>query len=133
MSTEEEGRWSITPAALYELINKKRRQLNKTPIDHGTMTTRLVLKCNVAHPGSFDFDAPKMALKSAEISVLEKIVNEQFDLYLNNELQRHCTSLRPAPAPAPPKPVVPKPLGRMQDLAPKSGGLKSKLKGLFGR
>lgn len=131
MATEQEDRWSLTPATLFELINDKRRQSNKTPIDHGTMTTRLVLKCNIAHPGAFDFDAPKLILDTEKISALEKIVNEQFDLYLNNELQRHCTSLRPAPPPR--KTGTPEPLDRMEDLAQKPGGLKTRLKGLFGR
>jgi hypothetical protein len=131
MATEQEERCSITPTTLFELVNDKRRQLNKTPIDHGTMTTRLVLKCNIAHPGVFDFDAPKLVLNSAEIGALEKIVNEQFDLYLNNELQRLCTSLRPTPAPR--KTAAPEPLDHMEDLTQKSGGLKSKIKGLFGR
>jgi hypothetical protein len=49
MSTEPEDQWSLTPAALFELVNKKRGQLNKTPIDHGTMTTRLELQYSALH------------------------------------------------------------------------------------
>ncbi len=132
MAVEKEDRWTITPVELFEVINSKRKQLNKTPIDHGTMTTRLVLKCNVAHPGVFNFDAPKLILDGRKVSALEKIINEQFDLYLKNELQRYCTSLRPAPAPR--EPVVPEPLDHMEDLVQKKGGgLKSKLKGFFSR
>jgi hypothetical protein len=133
MSTEQEGQWSIAPAALFELINDKRGQLNKSPIDHGTMATRLVLKCNIAHPGAFDFDAPEMILNTGKIEALEQIVNEQFDLYLNNELKKHCTSLNPSPARREPLFQDNEPLDRMEDLTQKGKGLKSKLKGLFSR
>ena len=117
--------WTITPAALFELINEKRRQLNRTPIDYGAMATRLALKSNITAPGAFDFNAPKLKLTAEHLRLLEEIVNDQFDLYLKNTLARHCV-FHSASAQSKPKarPAAPEP----QPSAP-----RSKLKRLFGR
>jgi hypothetical protein len=119
--------WTITPTALFELINDKRRQLNRTPIDHGAMATRLALKSNVAAPGVFDFSAPKLKLTAQHLQMLEEIVNDQFDLYLKNSLARHCV-FHSASAQAKPKarPAAPA-------AEPQPDAKRSKLKRLFGR
>jgi hypothetical protein len=119
--------WTITPTALFELINEKRRQLNRSPVDNGAMTTRLALKINVVAPGVFDFSAPKLKLTAEQLRILEEIINDQFDLYLKNALARQCV-FHSASAQAKPKahPVT-------QAAEPKPTGTRSKLKRLFGR
>lgn len=87
---DENDYWSIAPKSLYDLVNDKRRLRNKSPIDHGTMQTRLVLKCSVAMPGAIDFNVPELRLDAALLPQLEAVLNELFDLYLDNELKRYC-------------------------------------------
>lgn len=90
MENDTSGYWTITNKALFSLVNDKRRLRKKPPIDFGVMTTRLVLRGNVVCPGLFDFRGEQLRLDHANAPILEELLNEQFDLYLQNELTRHC-------------------------------------------
>ena len=129
MAGENRGRWIIALQTLCDFINSKRKSLNKTPIDRGAITTRLILKSNAAHPGRFNFEAPELMLNKEDIPILEDILNDQFGLYLKNELLRQCKSM-PEEAPEQPQPATPPPISTKPESPP--GGLKSKLKKLFG-
>jgi hypothetical protein len=128
MASATEKCWTITPASLSELINRKRKELNKTPIDHGTITTRLVLKSNVYHPGVFDFEAPVLKLDREKLALLENLLHDQFGLHLENQLVRHCK-----PDPATMKRAKPQPIPRPVQTPPQpqKGGVMSKLKQLL--
>jgi len=82
--------WAITPVALSELINKKRKQLNRTPIDHATMMTHLVLRSNVTHPDLFDFEASELKMNTMEILHMEVMLNDLFLVCLDKTLADHC-------------------------------------------
>ncbi len=123
--------WAITPEALSEVINKKRKELNKFPVDLVTMMTHLVLKSNVTHPGLFDFEAPVLRMDAEGIKAMEELLNEQFGLFMNKNLSRHCTFVSPAKekaakAAAADKQVPPK-------VAKSKSGIMSKLSRMFGR
>jgi hypothetical protein len=123
------GYWTITPQAMLQIVNDKRRELGRTPIDHTVMTTRLVLRSQVICPGLFDFRAAQIRLDGESLSVLEELLNEQFDLYLRGELSRRC-KFRPAETPRPsPTTVVPVTSAKLE---PSGGALVARLKRLFG-
>ncbi len=122
--------WTITPQGLSEVINDKRRELHKTPIDHNTIMTRLILKSNIDHPGMFDFEAPKLLLDENKMAILEQLLNDQFGLHIDGKLARLCqahseTPKRATPAPPPQPSPAPK--------RPQKGGLTAKLKRLLGQ
>jgi hypothetical protein len=115
--------------ALTELINKKRGEINKTPIDHGSMKTHLILKANIAHPGAFDFESPELKLDADRIAILQEMLNEQFGIYLE-KLSSHCTHHPAMKVEKKPTPV-PEPVAR--DTETQSEGIMSKLGRVFGR
>lgn len=129
MAEATDDYWTITPTVLFDFINENRRQLNRSPIDHGTMSTRLTLKCNIVAPGVFDFSAPQLKLNAEQIQALEGIVNDQFDLYLEKVLIRRCTAQADASKQSTPKAQTPAP-ARLEE--PQSGGIGAKIKRLFG-
>ncbi len=107
MANRSKDYWTITPMVLTELINAKRKELNKTPIDHGSMKTHLIIKTNVGYPGVFDFESSELKLDAKRIEILQKIINDQFGIYLE-KLSRHCEfhpakkqEKRPKQTPAP--------------------------------
>ncbi len=125
MHNQSQDFWTITPMALTELINKKRGDLNKTQIDHGSMKTHLILKASVAHPGVFDFESSELKLDADKIAILQELINAQFGIYIE-KLSRHC-EFHPA------KKAEKKPL---RQSAPESSHNKPQGKGLmskFGR
>jgi hypothetical protein len=115
--------------ALIELINKKRGELNKTPIDHGSMKTHLILKLNVSHPGAFDFESSELKLDADKIAILQEIINEQFGIYLAR-LSSHCTFYPAKKTMKKPEPVH---TPRSESQEPQSEGLMSKFGRMFGR
>ena len=129
MAEATDDYWTITPTALFDFINENRRQLNRSPIDHGAMSTRLTLKCNIVAPGVFDFGASKLKLKAEQIQTLEGIVNDQFDLYLEKVLIRRCTAQSDASKQSAPKAPTPAPAPLEK---PQPEGIGAKIKRLFG-
>lgn len=129
MENQPQDYWVITPKDLTDLINKKRGELNKTPIDHGSMKTHLILKSNIGHPGVFDFEATEIKLDANKAAVLQEIVNEQFGIYLE-KLTRYC---KYHPARKVEKKPVPIPTPISREPEPQSAGLMSKLGRMFGR
>jgi hypothetical protein len=128
MAGTTERYWTITPTALSKLINVKRRELGKTPVDHGTITTRLVLKSNVYHPGVFDFEAPVLKLDREKLALLENLLHDQFGLHLENQLVRHCKANSAIQDRAKPKPIS---QPASTPPKPKKSGFLSKLKRLL--
>jgi len=98
---QPQDHWTITPEAMLNMVDDKRREHGHAPIDHPVMTTRLVLRSHVTCPGVFDFRAAQIRLDSETLPVLEELLNEQFDLNLRNELRRRST-FHPSAAPKPP-------------------------------
>ena len=90
MADAAQDRWAITPVALSELINKKRKQLNRTPVDHATMMTHLVLRSNVTHPNLFDFEAPELRMNAKDILCMETMLDYLFGVCLDKTLANHC-------------------------------------------
>jgi len=88
---QPQAHWTITPETMLNMVNDKRREHGRAPIDHTVMTTRLVLRSHVICPGVFDFRAPQIRLEGETLPVLEELLNEQFDLHLRNELRRRST------------------------------------------
>ncbi len=89
MDNRSKDYWTITPMALTELINAKRKELNKTPIDHVSMKTHLIIKTNVGYPGVFDFESSELTLDAKRIDILQQVINDQFGIYLD-KLSRSC-------------------------------------------
>lgn len=89
--TEDEGHWTMTREAMLDLINEKRRDCDRSPIDHNTMITRLVLRSKVFCPDVFDFRATQLTLSPETLPILEDLMNEQFDLTLHDAFKRHAT------------------------------------------
>jgi len=87
--------WTIAPKSLFDLVNDKRRLRSKTPIDHGTIRTRLTLKCGVICPGMIDFSGEEIRLSTELMPRLESTMNELFDLYLDGALKRYCKFYSP--------------------------------------
>ncbi len=130
MADKTQDHWMITPMALTELINNKRKALNKSSIDHATVMTRLVLKSNVAYPSVFDFEAPELKMDAEQIAIMEQLLNDQFGLYMERKLSRSCkfkSSKKQQEAvasriqPAPPQ------------MVPEKSGITSMIGRLFGR
>lgn len=129
MDNRSKEHWTITTIALTELVNKKRSELNKTPIDHGSLKTHLIIKTNVSYPGLFDFESSALELDANKIEILQGLINDQFGIYLE-KLSRYC-EFHPA------KKAENKPL---QTSVPESSkteqqneGLMSKFGRMFGR
>ncbi len=121
--------WEITPVALSEVINKKRKELNKSPINHATMMTHLALKSNVTNPGLFAFEQPTLIMDADGIRVMEELLDNQFGLRMEKKLSRHCTlistktettELSSSTQQAPPQ------------VTPQKSGIMSKLLRIFG-
>ncbi len=129
MHNQSQDCWTITPMALTDLVNKKRGELNKTPIDHGSMKTHLILKASVAHPGVFDFESSELKLDADKIAILQGLLNAQFGIYIE-KLSRHC-EFHPA------KKEEKKPLRQSapesSHTEPQSDGLMSKFGRMFRR
>ncbi len=128
MASTTKKHWAITPTALTELINKKRRELNKTPIDHGTIMTRLILKSNVYHPGVFDFEAHTLTLDRNKLALLEELLHDQFGLHMENQLVRYFKSLSTMDEKTKSQPIQQQ---RHTPTEQKKGGFMSKLKHLL--
>ncbi len=129
MQQQTEGHWTITPEAMLNMVNEKRREHSHTPIDHTAMTTRLVLRSQVACPGIFDFRAAEIVLDSETMPVLEELLNEQFDLSLRSELRRRCTFRPPKTATRAPERKIPVTVAAD---ASQGESLLGRLKRLFG-
>jgi hypothetical protein len=118
---------SLPVEPLCRLIDRKRAELGKPPIDHGAMKSRLTLRFNVEQGRTLDLTAAELQLDEEDLSALEEIVNQQFGLHLRGELRRLCarpqtpSPAAPEEAPAPPPPAE-----------PAGGGLGSRLRRLFG-
>lgn len=121
-------RWTITPQDLSRVINDKRRELHKTPIDHQTITTRLILKSNIDHPGVFDFEAPKLLLDENKIALLESLLNDQFGLHMDGKLARLCQAYNTVA-----KQTAPPPQPAQAPAKPQKSGLTAKLMRLLGK
>ena len=122
--------WVITPVALSEVINKKRKELNKSPIDHATMMTHLVLKSNVTNPGLFDFEAPKLMMDAGGVRVMEGLLDDQFGLRMEKKLSRHCTLISTKTETAK---LSSSTLQAPPQVTPHKSGIMSKLSRIFGR
>ncbi len=129
MDIRSKDYWTITPMALTEVINKKRSELNKTPIDHVSMKTHLILKANVSHPGVFDFESSELKLDEKRIAILQEILNDQFGIYLE-KLSRHCTFHPAKKVEKRKSPPVSVPESSTEE---QGEGLMSKLGRMFGR
>jgi hypothetical protein len=129
MAGVNERHWTITPQGLSEVINSKRKELHKTPISHNEITTRLILKSNIDHPGIFDFEAPKLLLNEHKMALLEQLLNDQFGLHMTGKLARLCQAHTTATKPATPAPT-PQPVS--VTTRAQNSGIIAKLKRLIG-
>jgi hypothetical protein len=120
----------IIVAELFAKINSQRKLLKRTPIEERAMASRCTLRFNIDKQRGVDFSAEKILVEPDEIPLLERIVNEQFGVYLEGELSKLCAKpktpvvkrARPAPMPPVAAPV------RVQ---PVKTGLASRIKRLF--
>jgi len=121
----------IITADLFAKINKQRKLLNRGPIENQAIASRCTLRFSVDKQRDVDFGKDTVVIAAEDIQILEKIINELFDVHFENEVRKLCVK---------PKIQTPKSLENIQlpPLVPEtpsvseSTGLLSRLKGLFG-
>ncbi len=130
MAYVTQNHWAITPVALSELINKKRKELKRNPVDHAAMMMQLVLRSDVTNPGMFDFEAPELRMNAKEILCMETMLDDLFGVALDKTLANHCRYQSISSDKVVPLSTANK--ESPQEISPRPG-LVSKLSRMFGR
>ena len=121
----------IITADLFGKINKQRKLLNRAPVENQAMASRCTLRFNVDKQRGVDFGIDTVVIDSDDMPLLEKIINDLFGVYFENEIRKLCVK---------PKTHTPRSLENIQlpplvpdtPSVPEHTGLLSRLKGLFG-
>lgn len=129
-------RCTLVVADLFAAVNARRKLFKQAPIETRAMASRCTLRFNLDRPRGVDFTAETISIDPADMSILEAMVNDQFDVDFDDELRKLCVKPhRPAvravpatPSPAPP----PEPDVKVAAVEPQHSGLGSRLKRLFG-
>jgi len=129
-STEFGDQCVITVADLFAKINKQRKLLNRTPVENQARASRCTLRFNIDKQRDVDFSQDKIAIDPDAIPVLEKIVNELFDIPFDGEVRKLCAKVKAPVAKHVEIDILP-PLTPEITIEPEKTGLLSMLKGLF--
>ncbi len=124
---------TIVVADLFALITARRKLLQLSPIEGRAMASRCTLRFNLDRQRGVDFSAEKIVIDPDDMLVLQKMVNDQFGVDFDGELNKLCVkpkkpvmeNTRAAPPPqtfAPAAPIEPQ----------RKAGLGSWIKRLFG-
>jgi len=130
-STEFGEQCVIIVTDLFNKINKQRKLLNRTPVENQAIASRCTLRFNVDRQRGVDFSQATIVINQVDISLLEKIVNELFDVPFDNEIRKLCAKSRPPAARNVEIDVLP-PLTPEITAEPEKAGLLSFIKSLFG-
>ena len=132
MSNPQEGdRYTIVVAELFAKINAQRKLLKRTPIEDRAMVSRCTLRFNIDRQRKVDFSADKIIVAPEDMTVLEKMVNDQFGVYFDGELSRLCVKIE-KPVVESAHVVLPSEAFDEAMMPPEKTGLVSKIKRLFG-
>jgi len=87
-STVAEEYSEITVAELFDLVNAQRKLLRKTPVEDRAMSSRCTLRFSIVSGRELDFNVEKILILPDEIAILEKMLNDQFGIYFDGEVQK---------------------------------------------
>ncbi|MGD8593833.1 MAG: hypothetical protein PVF82_13415 [Gammaproteobacteria bacterium] len=121
----------IVVADLFAKINAQRKLIKRPPIEERAMASRCTLRFNVDKQRGVNFNDEKILVAADEIPVLEKMVNELFGVYFENELGRLCIKPK-TPSVKRARPIPPLQVAAPATVQPEKTGLMSKIKRLFG-
>ncbi len=137
-NAEETGNVCIMATAdLFARISAQRKLLQRSPIEERAMISRCALRFNIGRSKQVDFNAEKIVLTDDDMTLLEKVVNDQFGLHFEGELRKLC---RKVERPAPEEPVLPElsleeaeeAISQPRQPEEKKKGFASRFKRLFG-
>lgn len=80
----------IVVTELFDKVNAQRKLLRRPPVEDRAMASRLTLRFNVGQNTGVDFNEETIMLGAHELGRLEKMINELFGVYMENELVRLC-------------------------------------------
>ena len=121
----------IIVADLFAKINSQRKLLKQPPVEERAMASRCTLRFNVDKQRGVDFNAEKILVAPHEIAMLEKMVNELFGVFFENEVIRLCVKPK-TPVVKRARVIPPPSVAAAVTMEPAKSGLVSKIKRLFG-
>ncbi len=137
MSEQEKNAASctISTADLFNFINNQRKHNQQQPVENTTIATRCTLRFNIDKQRGVDFSQDRIVVARSDLPVLEQVINSQFELFLDGDLERLCHGIKggtkpaaPRPQLAPAKPAAPATTAKETEKR----GLASRIKGIFG-
>jgi len=103
---EGEALHELPLLSLYEAINEQRRAQQRMPVEEAVVAVRLGVKFLILRHRTLDFKGHRLVLDQVDITVLERILADQFAVTLPNGLAALCDP-KPSARPAPVTPTAP--------------------------
>lgn len=120
---------------LFDLINAQRKLLRKAPVEDRAMSSRCTLRFAVVSKREVDFNADRVEILPHEVDLLEKMINDQFGVYFEGEINKLCAkSQQKKEVPVvKPDPILQISPGLEFEKESGNGGFVSMIKRMFGR
>jgi len=125
--------YTVFVAELFDLINAQRKLLRKSPIEDRAMSSRCTLRFAVVSGREVDFNVEKITILSHEVPLLEKMINDQFGIYFEGEVQKLCEKSMVKQIVKPPKPEPILQIAPEPEYENESSGIIAAIKRFFGR